>query len=67
MDSIKLLNVSVFLEKWGIYSKARRRAFRRPKGVSDKFPNVIDGNWQTRRPFESMYRYNHDYTSEKEI
>src|SRR5690554_6607145 len=38
----------------GIYSKARRRAFRRPKGVSDKFPNVIDGNWQTRRPFEKV-------------
>lgn len=38
----------------GIYSKARRRAFRRQKGVSDKFPNVIDGNWQTRRPFEKV-------------
>lgn len=38
----------------GIYSKARRRAFRIPKDVSDKFPNVIGVNWQTRRPFEKV-------------
>jgi len=38
----------------GIYSKARRKAFRRPKGVSDKFPNVIGGDWTTTRPFEKV-------------
>ena len=38
----------------GIYSKARRRAFRRSKGVSDKFPNIINGNWSTIRPFEKV-------------
>ena len=38
----------------GIYSRARRKAFRRPKGVSDKFPNIINGDWSTTRPFEKV-------------
>ncbi|MDD4532078.1 MAG: hypothetical protein PHW22_01405 [Bacilli bacterium] len=38
--------VSIYLmyqcfREMGVYSKARTRAFRRPKGVSDKFPNVF--------------------------
>ncbi|MDD3122483.1 MAG: hypothetical protein PHC62_03085 [Candidatus Izemoplasmatales bacterium] len=36
----------------GIYSKARRKAFRRPKHQSNKFPNLINNNWTTTRPFE---------------
>ena len=31
----------------GIYSKAKRRAFRRPKGVSDKYSKIIGGDWST--------------------
>ena len=38
----------------GIYSKAKRKAFRRPKGVSDKYPNVIAGDWSTTAPFEKV-------------
>lgn len=30
------------------------QAFRRPKGVSDKFPNLINGDWSTTRPFEKV-------------
>jgi len=36
----------------GISSKARRKAFRRPKHQSDKFPNLVNNNWLTSRPFE---------------
>ena len=36
----------------GIFSKARRKAFRRPKHESDKYPNVVKGNWKASRPFE---------------
>lgn len=42
-------------KEMGIYSRARRRAFRRPKGVSDKFPNLINGDWSTTRPFEKVW------------
>jgi len=36
----------------GIYSKARRKAFRRPKHQSNKYPNLVNNNWTTTRPFE---------------
>jgi len=38
----------------GIASKARRKAYRRPKGMSDKYHNLIDGDWTTKRPFEKV-------------
>lgn len=38
----------------GIYSKAKRKAFRRPKGVSDKYKNIIGGDWSTNGPFEKV-------------
>jgi transposase InsO family protein len=38
----------------GIYSKARRKVFRRAKGVSNKFPNIINGDWSIIRPFEKV-------------
>jgi transposase InsO family protein len=38
----------------GIYSKAKRRAFRRPKGVSNKYSNIIGGDWSTNGPFEKV-------------
>lgn len=39
----------------GISSKARRKAFRRPKHQSNKFPNLVNNNWTTSRPFEIVY------------
>ncbi|MDY0277930.1 MAG: integrase core domain-containing protein, partial [Acholeplasma sp.] len=38
----------------GIYSKAKRRAYRRPKGISNKFLNLISGDWRTKGPFEKV-------------
>lgn len=38
----------------GIYSKAKRRATRRPKGISDKYSNLINGDWYTTRTFEKV-------------
>jgi len=35
-----------------IFSKVSRRAFRRPKHQSNKFPNLVHSNWSTSRPFE---------------
>ncbi len=37
-------------EYMGIYSRARRKAFRRTKGVSDN----INGDWSTTRPFDRV-------------
>ncbi len=38
----------------GIYSKARRKAYQRPKHESDKFPNLINNDWFTTGPFEKV-------------
>lgn len=38
----------------GICSKARRKDFRRPKGISDKYPNIIKGDWFMKGPFEQI-------------
>ena len=45
----------------GIYSKAKRRAYRRPKGVSDKYKNIIGGDWSTSGPFEKVCSDMHCY------
>jgi transposase InsO family protein len=41
-------------KEMGIASKARRKAYRRPKGVSDKYPNLINNDWFVTRPFEKV-------------
>lgn len=39
---------------WIVSFYSAYQAFRRPKGVSDKFPNIIKGDWSTTRPFEKV-------------
>lgn len=39
----------------GICSKAKRKAYRRPKGICDKFPNLIKGDWTAHGPFEKVF------------
>ncbi len=56
IDNITVSHYMMYqcFKEMGISSKARSKAYRRPKGESDKFANLINNDWVVSRPFEKV-------------
>lgn len=54
-------SLSQVSRKLNIKSKATHYKYKKPGEESIKFSNIINGNWDTRRPFKKLYRIQQKY------